>query len=76
MHYYLFRIEIKLGRQLFSFFVISCLPTLIMNFIAHLTNFYSDEHFDVSITVNLTVLLVLTNMYVHIYNLIGINVYC
>jgi hypothetical protein len=49
-------------RSLLGFFLTVCLPTLISNFIGHITNYLGESRFDVAIGVNLTLLLVLTTM--------------
>ena len=41
------------------------LPTIAANVIGYATNFFVEEAFDVAIGVNLTIMLVITTMYVY-----------
>jgi hypothetical protein len=57
--------EISFNRSLLGFFLTVCLPTIMANLIGHLTNYFGEEKFDAAIGVNLTLLLVITTMYVY-----------
>jgi hypothetical protein len=40
------------------------IPTILLNIIGHITNFFKPFYFESAIAVNLTVMLVLTSMYI------------
>ena len=48
------------GRNQFNFFLSVCLPTFLANAMGHLTNYF--PNFDTAVAVNLTLLLVISNM--------------
>ena len=54
--------KIVLVRTLDGFIITTALPSIIANVIGHTTNYFRQDHFDVAIGVNLTILLVLTTM--------------
>ena len=49
-------------RQLTSFLLTTCLPSVMVITIGHFTNYFDQVHFETAIGVNLTLLLVLTTM--------------
>ena len=67
IHFYererIIKVEFIFGRNLMGFVMTTALPTILANAIGHSTTFFGD-HFDASIGVSLTVLLVITTMYV------------
>jgi hypothetical protein len=56
------RISILFKRQLTNFLLTTCLPTILVVTIGHITNSFDQVHFETAIGVNLTLLLVLTTM--------------
>ena len=58
------RVEIGLGRRLISNLLTIFLPTLLLNIMGHCSVYFPRFYFEAIITVNLTVMLVLTTMYV------------
>lgn len=55
---------VVLQRNILSFLMTDFTPTVLSNLIAYATNFFPQENFDAAIGVNLTILLVITTMYV------------
>ena len=51
-----------MGRTLLNFMMTTLLPTLSANLLGHCTNFFGRDLFDVSVGVNLTIMLVITTM--------------
>lgn len=58
------RVEIALGRRLLSVLLNVFLPTLLLNVMGHASVYFPRFYFEAIITVNLTVMLVLTTLYV------------
>ena len=54
--------SIRFGRQLQDFILNICLPTILANIVGHVTNYINRKYFHITITVNLTVMLVITTM--------------
>ena len=54
--------SLQFGRKLQTFILNTCLPTILANLVGHTTNFINRKFFHVTITVNLTVMLVITTM--------------
>ena len=46
--------------------ITTALPSVLANTVGHFTNYFGDDNFDAAVGVNLTILLVLTTMYVNI----------
>ena len=58
--------ELALGRRLTAVTLTAFMPTILLNIIGHGTNFFKDFFFEAVVTVNLTVMLVLTTMFISI----------
>ena len=56
------RVDVVLGRRILSNILTVYLPTLLLNLIGHVTVYFKPFFFEAIITVNLTVMLVLTTM--------------
>ena len=54
--------SIQFGRKLQNFCLNICLPTVLANIVGHVTNYIDRKFFHITITVNLTVMLVVTTM--------------
>ena len=50
-----------------GFIVTTMLPTVAANVIGYVTNFFMEEVFEAALGVNLTIMLVITTMYVFIF---------
>lgn len=57
-------VEVVLGRRLIGTFMTIYMPTILLNIIGHSTNYFKPFFFEAVVTVNLTVMLVLTTMFV------------
>ena len=55
-------VEIVLGRRLLSLILTIFAPTLILNFVGHMSNYFKEFFFVATIFVNVTAMLVLTTM--------------
>ena len=62
------RVEVSLGRRLLATLMTVYFPTVLLNVIGHCTNFFKEFFFEAVITVNLTCMLVLTNMFINVSN--------
>ena len=64
------KIEIRLyfGRRLLSIFLTDIVPTLILICISHTANYFKDSFFEARISLNVTVMLVITTMFINISN--------
>ena len=60
------KIEIVIGRRLLSIVLTTFAPTVLLNIIGHMSNYFTKNYFDTIITLNVTVMLVLTTMFVGI----------
>ena len=60
--------EVILGRRLLGNFLTIFFPTILLNVIGHATNFFKAFFFEAVVSVNLTVMLVLTTMFISISN--------
>ena len=61
-------VKITLGRSLFGTLMTVFLPTVLLIIISHSTNYFKAFFFESIISVNLTVMLVLTTMFINISN--------
>ena len=61
-------LNIVLGRRLLGSFLTEFLPTILLNILGHSTNYFKDFFFEASVTVNLTVMLVLTTLFISFSN--------
>ena len=62
------RVSVSIQRRLFSLVMRIFIPTVILNIIGHMSNFYKPAHFVGLMTLNVTVTLVLTTMFLSINN--------
>ena len=53
-----------MGRRLLSLILTIFAPTIILNLVVHLSNFFKEFSFEATISVNVTVMLVLTTMFI------------
>ena len=67
--------EVSLGRRLTATFLTAFLPTILLNVIGHATNYFKDFFFEAVVTVNLTVMLVLTTMFINISSALPVTSY-
>ena len=61
-------VEIVIGRRLLSFILTTILPTLFLNIIGHMANYFKEFFFEGIISLNVTVMLVLTTMFINVSN--------
>ena len=61
-------VEILIGRRLLSIILIAIIPTVLLNIIGHMSNFFKKFFFEAIISLNVTVMLVLTTMFISISN--------
>ena len=59
-------VSIYLGRRLLSILTTVFIPSLLLNIIGHITNYFKPFYFESTVAVNLTVLLVLTSMFISV----------
>ena len=50
-------------RRLFSLILTTFLPTILMNIIGHMSNYYKEDFFEGLMSMNVTVMLVLTTLF-------------
>ena len=62
------RVTVRIQRRLFSLIMRIFIPTVILNIIGHMSNYYKPQHFVGLMTLNVTVTLVLTTMFLSINN--------
>ena len=60
--------KVSLGRRLLGTFLTVFLPTVLLIVIGHSANYFKDFFFEAIISVNLTVMLVLTTMFISVSN--------
>ena len=61
-------VHVTIGRRLLSFILTTTLPTLLLNLIGHTANYFKEFFFEGIISLNVTVMLVLTTMFVNVSN--------
>ena len=61
-------VEIVLGRRLLSIILTIFAPTVILNLVGHTSNYFKEFFFEAIISVNVTVMLVLTTMLINVSN--------
>ena len=61
-------VSVTFGRRLLGTFLTIFFPTILLNLIGHITNFFKPFFFEAVITVNLTSMLVLTTMFINVSN--------
>ena len=57
------RIVIYIHRRLLSLFLTTFLPTMLLPVMGHVTNYFNDSFFEGKMAVNVTVMLMLTTMF-------------
>ena len=60
--------KVSLGRRLLGTILTVFLPTVLLNLLGHSANYFKDFFFEAAVTVNLTVMLVLTMMFINVSN--------
>ena len=60
--------KVSLGRRLLGTILTVFLPTVLLNLLGHSANYFKDFFFEAAVTVNLTVMLVLTTMFINVSN--------
>ena len=61
------KMTVDLGRNILSIIMVTFLPTVLMNLVNQATN-YTDDNFDLVITVNITCMMVLASVYISVSN--------
>ena len=61
-------VELMLGRRLLSIILTVFIPTLLLNLIGHSANYFKHFFFEAVISLNVTVMLVLTTMFISVSN--------
>ena len=61
-------VDVLLGRRLFSLILIVSPPTVILLFVGHLLNCFKEFFIEATISVNVTLMLVLTMMFISMSN--------
>ena len=61
-------VQVTLGRRLLGALLTVFLPTILLNVIGHTANYFETFYFESIISVNLTVMLVLTTMFINVSN--------
>ena len=61
-------VELIFGRRLLSIILTVFIPTLLLNLIGHSTNYFKPFFFEAVISLNVTVMLVLTTMFISVSN--------
>ena len=59
-------VEVTLGRRLLSILLTVVIPTLLLTILSHTTNFFKTFFFEAVVTINLTILLVLTTLFISV----------
>ena len=57
------RIVISIHRRILSLFLTTFLPTMLLPVMGHVTNYFDDSFFEGKMAVNVTVMLMLTTMF-------------
>ena len=57
-------VQIVLQRRLLSLFLTTFLPTLLINTIGHMSNYFRKDFFEGQMAMNVTVMLVLTTLFI------------
>ena len=61
-------LHLFLGRRLLSIFLTNIVPTITINCIGHTANYFKEFFFEAIISLNVTVMLMLTTMFISISN--------
>ena len=62
------RMFIVIQRKLLSIVLTTFVPTIILNVIGHMSNYFKEFFFEAVISVNVTAMLVLTTMFINVSN--------
>ena len=57
------RVEVIIRRRLLSLILTTFLPTVLLNIIGHMTNYFKEFFFEGLMSLNVTVMLVLTTLF-------------
>ena len=57
------RVEVVIRRRLLSLILTTFLPTVLLNIIGHMTNYFKEFFFEGLMSLNVTVMLVLTTLF-------------
>ena len=60
------RVEIVIQRRLLSLVLTAFIPTIILNIIGHMSNYFKEFFFEGLMSLNVTVMLVLTTMFLRL----------
>ena len=60
------KVEIIIRRRLLSIILITFVPTILLNTIGHTSNYFKSIYFDTIVSMNVTLMLVLTTMFISI----------
>ena len=71
----LFLAQIFLGRRLLGMLTTIYIPTILVNIIGHITNYFKPFYFESAIAVNITVMLVLVSMYISVVASVPVTSY-
>ena len=63
------RVEIVIQRRLLSLILTAIVPTIILNIIGHMSNYFKEFFFEGLMSLNVTVMLVLTTMFLRKVNI-------
>ena len=61
---YSLQVRFTIDRRLISLILTTFLPTIILNTIGHMSNYFNEHSFDAYMSLNVTVMLALTTMFV------------
>ena len=61
-------VDVFLGRRLLSIIMTVFIPSIILNFVGHASNFFKEFFFEAIISVNVTTMLVITTMFINVSN--------
>ena len=59
-------IKVKMDRNLLTIVLTTIVPTLLLNIISYITNYFKPFFFEAIVTVNLTSMLVLTTLFINV----------
>lgn len=71
----IYKASIFLGRRLLSLLTTIYIPTILLNIIGHITNYFKPFYFESAVAVNLTVMLVLVSMYIAVVESLPVTSY-
>ena len=60
------RVKIVIDRRLLSLVLTAFIPTIILNIIGHMSNYFKEDFFEGLMSLNVTVMLVLTTMFLRL----------